>query len=136
MYGAAGQQRGYGLTGAQPQQQAPPPNPYGGGGGGAPAAGGSRAVLSGNAGTFPITPGAELLVGRDSARCQVVLAEPRVSAAHAALRFDGSQILVRDLGSNNGTLVNGNRIGPNADTPVPSGSILRFGPVEFVVRLE
>jgi pSer/pThr/pTyr-binding forkhead associated (FHA) protein len=93
-------------------------------------------VLSGTPGNFPINPGGELLVGRDSARCQVILQEPRVSAAHAAIRFDGSQIFVRDLGSNNGTLVNGNRIAPNIDTPVPPGSILRFGPVEFVLRLE
>ena len=134
MYGAGGQQKGYGLTGAQPQAQQPPPNPYGSP---APAVGGgSRAVLSGTPGNFPINPGAEILIGRDSARCQVILAEPRVSASHAAVRFDGGQIYVRDLGSNNGTLVNGNRIAPNVNTPIPSGSILRFGPVEFVVRLE
>jgi len=132
MYGG-GQPQGYGLTGAQPQAQQPPPNPYGA----APAAGGgTRAVLSGTAGTYPIAPGAELLIGRDSARCQVILQEPRVSATHAAVRFDGGQILVRDMGSNNGTLVNGNRIAPNVNTPVPPGSVLRFGPVEFVVRLE
>lgn len=93
-------------------------------------------MISGTAGTFPINPGAEILIGRDSARCQVILQEPRVSATHAAVRFDGGQILVRDEGSNNGTLVNGNRIAPNVNTPVPPGSILRFGPVEFVVRLE
>lgn len=134
MYGAGGPQQGYGLTGAQPQAQQPPPNPYGAQ---APAAAGAgRAVLSGTPGTFPINPGAEILVGRDSARCQVILSEPRVSASHAAVRFDAGQIYVRDLGSNNGTLVNGNRIAPNVNTPVPSGSILRFGPVEFVVRLE
>ena len=133
MYGGGGQQQGYGLTGAQPQAQQPPPNPYGA----QPApAGGGRAVLSGTAGTYPIAAGAELYVGRDSARCQVILQEPRVSATHAAVRFDGSQIYVQDLGSNNGTLVNGNRIAPNVNTPVPPGSILRFGPVEFVVRLE
>ncbi len=131
MYGG-GQPQGFGLTGAQPQHQQPPPNPYAAG----PGAPGSKAVLSGAAGTYPIAPGSEIFVGRDSARCQVILQEPRVSATHAAVRFDGSQILVKDLGSNNGTLVNGNRIQPNVDTPVPPGSILRFGPVEFVVRVE
>jgi len=77
-----------------------------------------------------------VFVGRDSARCQVILQELRVSATHAAVRFDGSQVLVRDMGSNNGTSVNGTRIPPNIDTPVPVGSILRFGPVEFMVRVE
>jgi hypothetical protein len=130
MYGA-GQQQGFGLTGAQPQHQAPPPNPYA-----APGMGGSKAILSGAAGNFPIPAGSEVFVGRDSARCQVILQELRVSATHAAVRFDGSQVLVRDMGSNNGTSVNGTRIPPNIDTPVPVGSILRFGPVEFMVRVE
>jgi pSer/pThr/pTyr-binding forkhead associated (FHA) protein len=83
-----------------------------------------------------MSSGTELLIGRDSARCQVILAEPRVSALHATVRFDSGQIFVRDEGSNNGTIVNGTRIASGVMTPVPPGSILRFGPVEFVVRLE
>jgi len=135
MYGGQ-QQPKYGLTGAQPQHAAPPPDPYGMGGAAPAMGGGTRAVLSGTPGNFPIPPGGELLIGRDSARCQVILQEPRVSATHAAVRFDGGQIFVRDEGSNNGTLVNGNRIAPGVMTPVPPGSIIRFGPVEFVVRVE
>jgi len=74
-------------------------------------------------------------VGRDPAQCPITLAEPRVSGVHATLRFDGGHLNVRDEGSNNGTYVNGTRIAPNAFTPVPSGAQLRFGPVEFTVRL-
>ena len=45
-------------------------------------------------------------------------------------------LMVRDEGSNNGTYVNGLRIPANVFTPVSSGGQLRFGPVEFSVRLE
>jgi pSer/pThr/pTyr-binding forkhead associated (FHA) protein len=41
-----------------------------------------------------------------------------------------------DDGSNNGTSVDGQRIPPNVWTQVSSGALLRFGPVEFNVRLE
>ena len=132
MYG--GKPAQYGLTGAQPAAGMAPPNPYG-----APQpgpAGVSRAVIAGAVGQFPLNPGQEISVGRDSARCQVVLAETRVSAVHAVLRFDGAQLYVRDEGSNNGTTLNNNRLAPGVVTPVPSGSILRFGPVEFIARLE
>ena len=133
MYGnnpGAGAQ-GFGLTGAMPQyQQPPPPNPYG------PAGNVGHVVLSGPPGNFTLTPGQELFVGRDGARCQVLLQEPRVSGVHASLLYDGNQVFVRDHGSNNGTQVNGNPVGPNAAVVVPIGSMLRFGPVEFVLRME
>jgi predicted component of type VI protein secretion system len=130
MYGG-GKPGNYGLTGAQPQHPEPPPNPYGA----APGGGGGQAVLSGQVGQFPIPRGGQLAVGRDASRCQVVLQEPRVSGVHAILTFDGQQIMVRDEGSNNGTTVNGNRLQPGVATPVPAGSVVRFGPVEFVIRL-
>jgi pSer/pThr/pTyr-binding forkhead associated (FHA) protein len=75
-------------------------------------------------------------VGRDGANCQVVLTEPRVSGVHATLKFEAGQLMVRDEGSNNGTYVNGQRLGAAIWTPVSPGGALRFGPVEFAVRLE
>jgi hypothetical protein len=130
MYG--GQPPQYGLTGAQPAAMQPPPDPYAA----SPMGGASRAVISGAAGTYTVAPGMETNVGRDSARCQVLLQEPRVSAVHATLRFEGGQLLVRDGGSNNGTFLNGNRLQAGVFTPIPPGSMLRFGPVEFLVRME
>jgi pSer/pThr/pTyr-binding forkhead associated (FHA) protein len=75
-------------------------------------------------------------VGRDPAQCPIALTEPRVSGVHATLKFENGHLLVRDEGSNNGTYVNGTRIAAHAFTPVPSGAQLRFGPVEFSVRLD
>jgi pSer/pThr/pTyr-binding forkhead associated (FHA) protein len=47
-----------------------------------------------------------------------------------------TQVWVRDENSNNGTFVGGQRLGPGQWTPVPHGGNLRFGPDEFVIRLE
>ena len=121
----------YGLTGAQPMHQQPPPNPYGSG-----SSGGSRLVLSGVSGTFAIPVGVEIFIGRDPSKCQALLQEPRVSGVHASVRFDGTQVYVRDMGSNNGTLVNGSRIASNSEIAAPVGSMLRLGPLEFVLKYE
>ncbi|HEY6557556.1 MAG TPA: FHA domain-containing protein, partial [Polyangiaceae bacterium] len=124
MYGSgAGPQFG---GGAAP----PPPNPY------AAAVHASRATLQGSAGVFTVAAGTELRAGRDSAQCGILLNEPRVSGVHATVKIEGGQLLVRDENSNNGTTVNGNRIPPGIWAPVPNGSLLRFGPIEFSVRLE
>jgi len=123
----------YGLTVAQPSPHAaPPPSPYGQ----APVGAAARAVLSGAAGTYTVTPGMEMIVGRDSAKCHISLTEPRVSGVHATLKVEGGLLYVRDEQSNNGTFVDGHRLAPNVWTVAPSGGLLRFGPVEFNVRLE
>jgi pSer/pThr/pTyr-binding forkhead associated (FHA) protein len=74
--------------------------------------------------------------GRDGAACGILLNEPRVSGVHATLKLEGGQLYVRDEGSNNGTLVNGNPATTGVWTIVPNGSLLRFGPMEFSARLE
>jgi pSer/pThr/pTyr-binding forkhead associated (FHA) protein len=49
-----------------------------------------------------------LVIGRGRG-ADVVLAEPTISRAHAAIGFAGEAFFVQDLGSTNGTLVNGSR---------------------------
>ncbi|MGK4006008.1 FHA domain-containing protein [Sorangium sp. So ce1036] len=130
------------VAGGPPAPYAPAPPPpgdfmYGGGPGMAPPPGGfSRATLSGAAGIFTVHPGVEMRAGRDGAACQILLSEPRVSGTHASVKLEAGQLFVRDEGSNNGTYVNGQRIAAAVWTPVPPGAALRFGPVEFSVRLE
>ena len=125
-----------------PAQPAPPPNPYVAGGTSAvpmmpPAAGApAAATISGPSGQFTVQPGAEVRVGRDPAQCPIFLAEPRVSGVHSTLKFEAAQLWVRDESSNNGTFVAGSRIPAGTWVPVPGGAQLRFGPIEFQVRLE
>jgi pSer/pThr/pTyr-binding forkhead associated (FHA) protein len=132
MYGAQGQAN-VGVTGGMSAMDpgGPPPDPYA-----QPAGGAARAVLQGGSGVFTVLPGSEMRVGRDGAQCGILLTEPRVSGVHASAKLESGQLLVRDDNSNNGTLVNGNRLNPGVWTPVPNGSLVRFGPVEFNVRLE
>lgn len=60
-------------------------------------------------GEFPLTPGKEVLVGR-SADLELVLLEEMVSRKHARLIHDDEGLVITDLGSTNGTFVNGERV--------------------------
>lgn len=46
------------------------------------------------------------VIGRDAA-CDLVLTDPSVSARHASIAWEDGHVVVRDLGSTNGLLVNG-----------------------------
>jgi DNA-binding CsgD family transcriptional regulator len=56
-----------------------------------------------------------------------VLADPRVSRMHAELRKKGNVVIVTDLGSSSGTMVNGERIG--GPTVARHGDTISFGPL-------
>jgi hypothetical protein len=62
-------------------------------------------------------------VGRGD-ESEIVLLDPSVSRAHAILEIDGAQPVVRDLGSTNGTFVNGRRVSVEA---LRDGDELLFG---------
>lgn len=49
-------------------------------------------------------------IGRDPAKCQIVLNDNDVSSVHAVLRKNNIMITLEDLNSSNGTLLNGDRI--------------------------
>ena len=59
------------------------------------------------------------------------IVEPSVSSHHCEVLLRGNEVLVKDLGSTNGTFINGQKITEGALKP---GQILRLGQVE--VRLE
>jgi len=111
-----------------PPPQAPPANPYG--------AATTTATLTGASGVYTIMAGHEVRAGRDTAQCVIALNEPRVSGVHASLKLEGGQLYVRDENSNNGTLLNGNRLSPGVWSYVPPGSIVRFGPIEFSAAVQ
>lgn len=68
-----------------------------------------------------------LTVGRDPSNTLVFdpVKDDRVSTKHAALSEQGGGLIVTDMGSRNGTLVNGQKI--SGPTPVPSGGLVQFG---------
>ncbi len=86
--------------------------------------------LRGNVGgieqTFPLTPGKNR-VG-SLATNEIVLLRRGVSRQHARLTLDGQELKIEDLGSKNGTFVNGQRVDR---ARLALGGRLRFGPVDL-----
>ena len=70
---------------------------------------------------------AHILIGRSS-RCQLVLADETVSRRHAELFLEGGRWLLRDLGSANGTCVNGRRV---VEAEVRPGDVVHLGGCEL-----
>jgi hypothetical protein len=67
-----------------------------------------------NAGKRIFLEQADLIIGRDET-CDLVIAERQVSRQHARIRHEGGRHLLEDLGSKNGTFVNGQELeGPYA----------------------
>ncbi|MGD0676578.1 MAG: DUF4388 domain-containing protein [Polyangiaceae bacterium] len=60
-------------------------------------------------GEFPIAADRQVLIGRSS-DLDMVLVEDMVSRKHARIAMQGDQIWIEDLGSTNGTFVNGEKI--------------------------
>ncbi|HXN32089.1 MAG TPA: DUF4388 domain-containing protein [Polyangiaceae bacterium] len=60
-------------------------------------------------GEFPIGVDKQILIGRSS-DLDMVLVEDMVSRKHARISMQGDQIWIEDLGSTNGTFVNGEKI--------------------------
>jgi hypothetical protein len=65
----------------------------------------------------------------------VTFAEPEVSFRHAALRVQGVQWQVKDLGSTNGTTVDGQRIGDDWEALHP-GAVIGLAGVRLVASLD
>ena len=52
----------------------------------------------------------EVFIGRDTKKCQILLDDPEVSTVHAVIRKNNIEIILEDLNSSNGTILNGDRI--------------------------
>ena len=66
-------------------------------------------VRGANVGTHYLIREAKQRLGRDS-HCEVHLEDSEASRTHAEIEFVDGEFVLRDLGSSNGTFVNGNRI--------------------------
>ncbi|NUS74542.1 MAG: DUF3662 domain-containing protein [Corynebacteriales bacterium] len=64
---------------------------------------------------------------------QVRLADVGISRQHARLDFDGSRVVLTDLGSTNGTTVNGNRVNAVA---LQHGDVIQLGTTTVTFRLD
>lgn len=70
------------------------------------------------------------VIGREP-ECALIIDDPRVSGRHALVYFAGGEFRVKDLGSTNGTLLNGSAL---TDAAYRDGDDLRVG--RSVIRIE
>jgi len=75
---------------------------------------------------------ASTVIGRGAA-ADLVLNEATISRAHALLAFRAEQLFVQDLGSTNGTIVNG-VIGQQVD--LKHGDEIKMGKLVLRIRVE
>lgn len=69
--------------------------------------------------------------GRQS---DVLIDDDSVSTSHATLEYERGTWRITDLGSANGTFVEGVRLAPDVPTPLAYGSTVRFGAVQTHFR--
>ena len=102
---------------------------------GAPVSGqpGGRNVrlVSGDGREYGISIGSTTM-GRGE-QASMRLPDVGISRRHARLDFDGSQVVLTDLGSTNGTLVNGQRISAVALNP---GDVIQIGTTSLTLRVD
>jgi pSer/pThr/pTyr-binding forkhead associated (FHA) protein len=72
-----------------------------------------------------------VVIGRGKG-ADVMIAEPTMSRAHAAVGCEGPSFFVQDLGSTNGTLVNGGRF---ERTALRDGDEIQLGKLRLRVKL-
>jgi adenylate cyclase len=75
-----------------------------------------------------------LVIGRSVDQSELVVAHATVSRRHARLFLAGEALQVEDLGSTNGTMVNGAALRAGAPVALHAGNKLRIGDVELLVR--
>ena len=121
----------------QPQFDAPPAYPpyaqQGPGPQGPPHGGGGRnaRLVSGDGRTYPLAIG-QTVIGRGD-QANMRLPDVGISRRHARLDFDGAQVVLTDLGSTNGTMVNGQRVSAVALNP---GDMIQLGTTTLTFRVD
>ncbi|MET8040703.1 DUF3662 and FHA domain-containing protein [Micromonospora sp. NPDC005215] len=105
----------------------------GGGYGPPPGHGGGRNVrlVSGDGRTYPLQMGSTVIGRGDQASLR--LPDVGISRRHARLDFDGGQVVLTDLGSTNGTMVNGQRVSAVALNP---GDMVQLGTTTLTFRVD
>jgi class 3 adenylate cyclase len=75
-----------------------------------------------------------VVVGRGMGQCDLVVAHATVSRRHARLSLVGDTLRIEDLGSTNGTSVDGKPVRPGFPMAAEPGSTIRLGDVKLAVQ--
>ena len=115
---------GYPPYGQQPGGYAPGGPPMGG-------PGRNARLVSNDGRTYPLSVGSTVIGRGDQANLR--LPDVGISRRHARLDFDGGQVVLTDLGSTNGTSVNGQRVSAVALNP---GDMIQIGTTTLTFRVD
>jgi len=74
----------------------------------------------------------EFIIGRGQT-CHLCAGSSSISRQHCAIMRHENRVTIKDLGSRNGTLVNGNKIAE--ETELASGDEVTVGPLKFLVTI-
>jgi pSer/pThr/pTyr-binding forkhead associated (FHA) protein len=88
-------------------------------------------LVSGDGRTYPLQIGSTVIGRGDQANLR--LPDVGISRRHARLDFDGAQVVLTDLGSTNGTMVNGQRVSAVALNP---GDMIQLGTTTLTFRVD
>ena len=76
---------------------------------------------------------AKFIIGRGD-DCHLRVRSDKISRQHCQIDVEGAKVVVRDLGSRNGTLVNGERI--EGDLELKAADVIQVGPLQFEVMID
>jgi pSer/pThr/pTyr-binding forkhead associated (FHA) protein len=92
--------------------------------------GGDKRIRPGT--SLPLKSTTSLGAGSEN---DIVLSDPYVSGMHAQLTWDGSAWWIEDLGSSNGTQIDGVPCTPHVPSRAASGARLSLGEMVFELRI-
>lgn len=75
----------------------------------------------------------EIFIGRDPKKCQIILNDPEVSSVHAVIRKKMTEIILEDLNSSNGTILNAERINKAV---IATGDEFVIGSTSFTLEVK
>lgn len=78
-----------------------------------------------------LRPGTNI-VGREG---DILLQHPQISRKHAQVNLQNDQITVEDLGSTNGTTLNGEELQPNVKHEIKTGDEIAFGGIKLILSI-
>lgn len=84
--------------------------------------------------SFVLAPHKQQVLGRDDRADIIINADDyQLSGKHCLVEWDGNYLYIQDMGSTNGTVLNGINLKPDAWSRLNSGSILHMGSFDYLV---
>ena len=77
----------------------------------------------------------DTVIGR-SPECQLKVASNQISRRHCLIVIRDTVVAIKDLGSANGTFVNGRQVPPEVEIPLTPGTRVMLGPLQFTVEYD